>query len=293
VQNKPFIQKFNSLINKTIIGLNSLIVLEDGNGSVVTSEPRQEIKTGIEYQSDYTYLSADPRIMFIQNILRHILSRSILIYKKNQIMPYSFRLKHLRHWLVRTNISNLLIQLAWDCKIQCKFCNQKSNPPLLRIKRRIPREEIETRIKYFMAGKDIISGYVFANDEILNHPNIIWALKELRKKDKNENIEITTNGRPLTPKIIKTLKTIMPVSLYISLVSASPKTRLKLMGDYNPEIAISSLPLLKKYKIPFVVNIVAAPDLPRQYSPADNHAGRQAVDLATPRRAGMAKKKPL
>jgi uncharacterized Fe-S cluster-containing radical SAM superfamily protein len=240
-------EKLLSLGNKILRSLSSLIYLEDKDANSLT------------YQSDYAYLMADPRIYFIKQILKMIFIRGI-----SSTTPFAFRLKRLKDWLIKTSSMNLLVQLSWSCRANCIFCYQKGNPPFMRAKKRISKEEMNTRLKYFdfKRGLGLMGGGICENDEILTNPYFPEAIKSLRKKNKHEIIEMTTNGTSLTPQMIKTLAKANPLLLVLSLNSADPKIRKWLMNDPHPEIAISSLPLLKKHKIPFIISLVVWPGLP-------------------------------
>lgn len=237
-----------TLGNKILRSLSSLICLEGKNGGIST------------YQSDYTYLMADPRIHFMKQVLKTIFIRDAA---KNSA-PFSFRLKCLKDWLIKTSSMNLLVQLSWSCRANCIFCYQKGNPPFMRAKKRISKEEMDTRLKYFdfKRGLGLVGGGICENDEILTNPYFPKVINNIRGKNKREIIEMTTNGTSLTPRMIKTLARANPLLLVLSLNSADPKIRQRLMNDPHPEVAISSLPLLKKHRIPFIISIVVWPSIP-------------------------------
>lgn len=248
-------EKFiNGILKKTL----GLVQLENKAGKTGGSLEQAEGSQKIEYQNDYSYLMADPRISFIKNLLR-------LIFSKRNIKdpPFAFRLRKLTAWLGRTNISTLLSQMSWGCKADCVFCLQKGNPPFMRFKRRMSREEIMTRLKYFDAKNNtgLISGWVYEADECLNNPYIFSALKKIRERNKRELLLLNTNGSSLRPEMVKRLAEYRPIFITLSLNSADPETRKKLMNDPRPEIAIASLALLNKHKIPFAVSLVPWPGL--------------------------------
>ena len=205
------------------------------------------------FQPVYPYLLSDPRITFIKRILELILPPH----------PASFRLKNLRDWLVNTPLSIFLTQLSWHCKTDCIFCYQKGNPPFMRGKRRSSDEEVATRLKYFDPEKSVglPCGDILENDEVLTNPHICNVLETIRKKNQTETIEILTNGTSLTPKMVSFLGQAKPLLLVVSLNSADPVERRQLMRDPHPEIAINSLPLLKKQRLPYITSIVVWPGL--------------------------------
>lgn len=133
----------------------------------------------------------------------------------------------------------------------------------MRFKKRISREEITTRLKYYDPKNNfgLIGGQLCESDEIISNPDIIGVLKTIRRKDKKRAITITTNGTSLSADMVKKLSNVRPIIVVLSLNSSTPKTRGWLMNDQHPEIAINSLPLLKRHKIPFILSIVVWPGL--------------------------------
>lgn len=255
-----------SFVQSLFKSLSAIIRLEDINGLVYPSNIKPIIdrhKIQIEYQSDLPYIISDPRINFIKNVLRILLFQTD-IHDKTSHPPFAFRLKHLSDWLVPTTSSLFLAQLSWHCKTNCIFCYQRGNPPLLKGKKRISKEEIASRLEYYSPqnNKGLMGPPVFEGDEILNNPDIINILKKIKKKGQKEMILISTNGTSLTLKMVKALSQIKNIILIVSLNSANPKIRQWLMRDPSPQTAINSLSFLNKYKIPFIVSIVAWPGLP-------------------------------
>lgn len=219
----------------------------------------------IEYQPILPYTVSEPRINFIKRVLENIFSHINLLPANNAFAPhFSFGLRDQNNWIVKTDVSNFLSQMSWRCRTSCIFCCQKGNPPETRIKKKLSDEEIRTRLRFFDSknGYGLVGGEFLENDEVLNNPRIIEILSVIRQKGYKKIIEITTGGTALTKETIKGLAGAGPIFLIISLNSADPVTRKQLMNDPDPAIAIGSLPLLKKHKIPFVVSIVTWPGLP-------------------------------
>lgn len=219
-------------------------------------------------QSTRLYLTIDPRIYFIKRLLE-------LVFARQKSMPKYFRLKSPDKWRMRMAASALLSQMPTPCKINCVFCFQEGNPRHLRQTYDMSLEEIKTRLKYYKKGYGLIGAEPYDTDEFLNHPHLEMILREMRKKT-NETFDFITSGEPLTVKMIKMLAKYRPVFIIISLNSANPEIRKKIMRDNNPEIAINSIPILKSYQIPFIVSIVAWPgigmtDIENTIAYADRH----------------------
>jgi hypothetical protein len=253
-------KKFSTLRNKLLAGLSSLIELENEEGGLPISENSKKTRSGdnqnIKYQPDQPYLISDPRITFTKNLLRLLLDCAK--------PPFAFRLKKLKNWLVKTNIESFLSQVVWNCRVNCVFCYLKGNPPFMRLRKRISSEETETRLKYLDLKHNLglVGPKILENTEVLHNPQIAEILREIRKKEKKKEIEVCTNGSSLDLKMVKILARAAPLFLIVSLNSADPVIRKRLMNDPHPETAIASLPLLKKHRVPFVVSIVTWPGLP-------------------------------
>lgn len=222
-------------------------------------------------QSTFLYLTVDPRIYFIKRLLE-------LAFTSQESMPGYFKLKSLGKWRMNMTASKLLSQLPYSCKINCVFCFQKGGPHHFSQTYDMSIEEIKTRLKYYKKGCGLIGAEPYDNDEILNHPHLEMILKEMRRKT-NESFDFTTSGEPLTEKIIRMLVKYRPVFIIISLNSANPEIRKKIMGDGKPETAINSIPILARYCIPFIVSIVAWPgigmrDIEKTISYADRNNAR-------------------
>jgi len=208
----------------------------------------------------------EPRIEFIKKQLESLLSM-VDFEKDGQVVEVDgFRLKNLKDWLSPSPCDPIEVfeYAETRCDCDCLFCYNKGNPPSLALGnlRRPPGEEFEemrTRMDYFFpkAGSCLFPslGSIY---EAMIHPHFMEVLCLLRGKT-SKAFRITTNGKVLTPEVISQLAALKPVYLYHSLNSASPSRRTELMMDNDPQIAIESLPLLKKAGIPYAVLIVPWP----------------------------------
>lgn len=226
--------------------------------SIIDLERIEDAK--VKYQNIQNYIISDPRILFINQIVNILLSYNKYIYAIKKLPPSSFRLTRLRDWLTPISPQVLLEQMPWPCTVNCVFCGQKGNPLFLRCKGNISKSEIDTRLKYFNGEKGLTGYCPLENDEILNNPYIEMIIQNIRRKSKDELI-INTSGAALDQKMIKILKRARPVTLIVSLNSANAYVRKKTMSDFHPEIAIKSIPLLKKYRIPYILSIVPWPGI--------------------------------
>ncbi|MFC2005728.1 radical SAM protein [Chloroflexota bacterium] len=237
-------------------------------------EPRDEDYTdrasnlkGDSFQDIGNACLFEPRIEFIKKQLESLLSVVALEKDGEVVKVDSFRLKNLNDWLVPSNCSPTEIfgYAGTRCDVDCGFCYHKGNPPSLALghRKRSANEELEeimTRLSYFnpRAGVSLFPSLGIIQ-EVLMHPDIFGVLRLLREKT-SRILKITTNGSVLTPSAITSLASLQPIYLYLSLNSASPLRRTKLMKGTKSDIALNALPLLREKKIPYAVVIVAWPD---------------------------------
>jgi len=217
----------------------------------------EEIKTALLYE---------PRIALVKKWLENILALVELEKDGEIVVIDGFRLKKLEHWMVPSDCdpAEVFEHLATRCNCNCVFCYNKGNPPQLALKS-LPlstKEELsalKTRIKYFNPrAKRSLFLNLGSCGEVLCHPYILEILTLLRSKT-NQVFRLNTNGSTLTPTMISALAQLKPVFLDISLNSASPARRAKLMQDKYPQVAIESLSLLKATEIPYAIVIVPWP----------------------------------
>ncbi|MFA4844113.1 MAG: radical SAM protein [Candidatus Margulisiibacteriota bacterium] len=254
------------LINFILSRIRYIVDLEDKNGNSISQRnvlAKLNIRQNIIYQPDHSYVLSDPRIIFIKRIIQIMLVQ-IALNRSRAKLPFAFKLRVLKDWLIKTSPDAFLAQFSWHCNADCVFCYQKGTPSFIKTKRKNSFQEMETRLKYFNPQESLglVAGETYENDEILTNPNIIKGLKSLREKGCSKILEILTNGTPLTHEMIDKLACFHPLKISISLNSADINRRKQLMNDSRPGTAIASLPLLKQHKIPFTVNIVAWPGLP-------------------------------
>jgi len=231
-----------------------------GEGSQISNRAKdgfQDVKNAALYE---------PRIEFIKAQQESLLS-VIALEKEGKVVGVDgFRLKNLKDWVVPSACDPIEVfgYAGARCDTDCVFCYNKGNPPSLALgvlKRSATEEweEMLTRLKYFSpTGGFGLFPSLGDTYEVLTHPKIMAVLRQLRRKTP-EVFKITTNGRLLTPAKIAELGKLQPLYLYLSLNSASPSRRRKLMRDRKPEVAINALPLLRERAIPYTMVIVPWP----------------------------------
>jgi hypothetical protein len=208
----------------------------------------------------------EPRIEYIKTLLESLLTVVELEKDGEPVEIDGFRLKNLRDWLVPSTCDPVEVfgVAGSRCDADCTFCYNKGNPSSLALgvlKRSATEEwkEMMTRLKYFSpaAGVSLFPS-LGTTYEVLTHPRFFQVLRELRKKT-TKVFRITTSGTLLTAGRINRLAKLQPVYLYLSLNSASPTRRHRLMKDKNPQVAINALPLLRDKEIPYATVVVPWP----------------------------------
>ena len=208
----------------------------------------------------------EPRIHLIEQLLEAVLTLVDLEKDGTAVDIDGFRLKDPGQWTVPSacDPAEIFEYTGTRCNCDCVFCYLKGKPPLpaLEFPRRTAAEELEeirTRLKYFSPRmkRSLFPGSG-STCEALAHPHILEMLAELRLKT-GKPFRLITNGAALTPEMIGALADLAPVYLDVSLNSASPSRRKRLMRDGRPEVAVGAMPLLRSARIPYSVVVVPWP----------------------------------
>jgi uncharacterized Fe-S cluster-containing radical SAM superfamily protein len=217
------------------------------------------------YHNASQYLRTEPRIWLIKRQLEAILNLVDLEKDGKPVKVDGFRLKKLSQWVdCKSSLYTNLGAVSGYCNCHCVFCYEKGNP-LPFAKEFISLEEVKTRIKYYSheKKKGLPTPARFSLEPFC-HPHSLDILRLIRESDANSLLWITTNGGLLTEDIIKELSCLQPILLCVSLNSADPSIRNKVMRE-TPEqtmTAIHSISLLNQYNILFIGSIVAWPLIP-------------------------------
>ncbi len=207
----------------------------------------------------------EPRIDLIRRHLERLLRLVELEQDGRPVAVDGFRLRDLGDWLVPSTGDPVDVAAAGSrCDLDCVFCYNKGNPPSLALRspeRSVAEElhEMTTRLRYFSPeARRTLFPSLGSTCEVLRQPGILEVLRELRQKTAAV-FRIATHGGLLTPEIVADLAAVAPVYVYLSLNSASPERRRRLMGDRHPETALAAPLLLRQAGIPFATVIVPWP----------------------------------
>jgi hypothetical protein len=231
-------------------------------GSLLPLEIEDTASDPDPFYPTHYFRNNEPRFEAIQDIITALLGQIALVSGDRIVEPDGFRLKDLTHWLVpgKDDPGAVLNSISWVCGVQCVFCYERGNPPEMNFPRhRTTRKEIMTSVKHFdpERGKRLPIPSRYDNNEILTFPGILDIVGALREKTDAPILNISTNGTMLDEDFVRRLAEHRPILLGISLNSADPGVRASIMKERRPEIPLQSLALLKKYRIPYAVSIVA------------------------------------
>jgi len=243
----------------------------------------------------------EPRIELIKKQLESLLRVVQLESRGQAIEVDGFRLRNLKDWLSPSpcDPTEIFGYAGTRCNCDCVFCCNKGNPATLALGnfRRPASEEFAemmSRLDYFLPKP----GYCLFPTlgdiyEVMIHPHFFEVLEATREKSAKA-FRITTNGECLTPEFISRLKKLKPVYVHLSLNSASPSRRARLMKGRHPKTAIESLPLLTEAGIPYALVIVPWPmdsvqEMLDDLADTVAHADRNLAHLVQVNLAGYSK----
>ena len=223
-----------------------------------------------DYLNINYFVRTEPRINYMKTLLESILDL-VDLEKDGQIVEVDgFRLKNIEDWLVKLPMSPLsnIGSISGYCNCHCEFCLEKGIPPGLIPYCRGPRRnlslaETKTRLKYLdgETQSNIPRADTPFMEPLLNL-HCLEILEAVKKAFPERFLWLETNGMLLTRDVIEKLAEIGVDEVLISLNSASPDVRGRVMQDPRPEIAIKAVPLLKKFQIPYTGSLVPLPSVP-------------------------------
>ncbi len=222
--------------------------------------------TGHYYPLNYVWRE-EPRIVLLLRLLRSLKNSPEAAGGMDISSVAGLRLKDLRQWVLRgkpVDPGHVMSAVSWACGMACEFCYQKGTPAAMKPRRLATTEaEMSTRIKYYdpETGGRLFDKTNFDTDEMLNHPDALQFMRQLRAKTSEPFYDITTNGKPLSEAAAACLKALEPLEMGVSLDTVDPSLRREILHDPEPEQAAQGVRLLLRHEIPFAVSIVAWPRL--------------------------------
>ncbi len=157
-----------------------------------------------------------------------------------------------------------ILPITSACNLNCLFCSHQFNPDEVKVFNigHQSIEEIKETTKFLTPNRKIVIGESVTRiieGEPFAQPRIKEILTYLRNCFPETMIQITTNGSYLTEKNIKLLSDLGLFELNLSLNSAQPELRKRLMGDNEGDEVLNGIKDLAKYQVPYHGSIVAMP----------------------------------
>ncbi len=208
----------------------------------------------------------EPRLEFLARMLENILSLVRLESEGHPVEVDGFRLRRLSDWTDAPvgSAEEVILHAADRCPCRCRFCYLRGSPRSLRFGSAADPEtdwkRLEVRLRRYrpLARRGLFPTFGGPR-EALVHPRAVPLMRALRERT-DAPLRLSTNGCALKPDLVAELAQLAPLFLDLSLNSADPARRSFLMGDPEPETAISSPRLLAEAGIPFAVTVVAWPE---------------------------------
>jgi hypothetical protein len=224
----------------------------------------------VRYEALLSYSRNDPRLELIGKGLGRAL-RVGRFHKDGSALPVDgFRLRDLAQWAnyPTPSLEGNIGSISSYCNCDCEFCYEKGTrgAGIALGRAHLSRSELATRIRYYSQekGTGLLPSSRFSLEPFAN-PHCLEILERLRDAAPREPINLTTNGACLTDSVVERLSRLRPILITVSMNAASVDLRMRTMRDRKAEgaeIALASIPLLRKHQIPFLGSYVPWPSKP-------------------------------
>lgn len=159
-----------------------------------------------------------------------------------------------------------VLPLTSTCNLGCVFCSNLQNPRGVRVYAvpPLPLSLVRSLIPHLDPRRKIIVGEAATRineGEPFTHPQLWQVLGAIRECHPQAPLQITTNGTLLDRAAVKRLTGLGPLSVNLSLNSATAEGRYLLMGDRHPGRALDAARLLGDAGIAYHGSLVAMPHL--------------------------------
>jgi wyosine [tRNA(Phe)-imidazoG37] synthetase (radical SAM superfamily) len=232
---------------------------ETAGGTTQAAPSRGQPRSWPPYDKLAAYKLQEPRLAMIGTLLERILGFTSLRFGGRTVAADGFRLKNLERW-ARYPFSRLFEnfgEISSRCSCTCEFCFLRGTVTPYTKMAMLSVSEASTRARYYSAEKQtgLPAAAGWPGEPFLN-PRILNILEIARTKQPGVLLNVTTNGDFLTPAVIDRLARLKPICLVVSLNSANPDVRRRIMGSRRPETAVEAIPLLREKGLQFVGSIV-------------------------------------
>lgn len=161
-----------------------------------------------------------------------------------------------------------IMPLTSRCDSRCIFCSHHNNPREVQVISIGTRtmEQIRETMDHLRGDRVITIGESASSiieGEPTMHPQFQEIIALLRQRFPETPVEITTNGHHLTEELVRFLAAHQPITMNLSLNSATVEGRHALMGDDETfaRTAIDGVALMGRYGVPFAGSMVGMPNI--------------------------------
>jgi uncharacterized Fe-S cluster-containing radical SAM superfamily protein len=244
---------------------SSFVLGRNGSRHQVVPDVRQ-----VRYEALLSYSRNDPRLELIAKGLERAVHWGRFHHNGEPLPIDGFRLRHLAQWshYPISSLEDNVGSISSYCNCDCEFCYEKGTrgAGIAFGRAQLSQRELETRIKYYSTEKrtGLLPSSRFSLEPFAN-PHCIEILERIREAAPMDQINLTTNGACLTESMVERLTGLRPILMTVSMNAASVALRLRTMRDrrrQDAKIALDSIPLLRRYEIPFLGSYVPWPSKP-------------------------------
>jgi len=248
-----------------VVGVHSYRV--SGNGALNSHTPNPG---ETRYEALLSYSRNEPRLELIAKELERALRFGEFYNDEGPLPIDGFRLRNLVQWAnypvasLEANIGSI----SSYCNCNCEFCYEKGTrgANIAFGRAQLSLSELATRTKYYSQEKNtgLLPSSRFSLEPFAN-PRCLEILERIFDAAPGEHFSLTTNGACLTESVVERLGRLRPILVTVSMNAASVDLRMRTMCDRTREsaqIALDSIPLLRKHDIPFLGSYVPWPSKP-------------------------------
>lgn len=219
-----------------------------------------------EFQHMGSYQYLEPRLLMIGRLLECLRRMGVFLSAQGPVTVDGFRLKNLSYWARYhcETVMGSLGCLSGYCNARCEFCFRYGSMFQRFPHRILCRSEARTRLKYYdPEAKKGLPYPVDDTGEIFLNRALLEILRAVRARAPEALIDdLTTHGNFLDAETVRRLAELKPVFVVISLNSADPALRARLMRGGRDEVGIRAFSLLREHGIPYIGSIVPWPTIP-------------------------------
>jgi len=159
-----------------------------------------------------------------------------------------------------------ILPLTSRCNVRCVFCSNLLNPPGVEVYNIKPRsiDQVRQTLAVMDQSRPVVIGESVTRineGEPFTHPRIEEIFIMIRSTFPRTPLQITTNGSLLDKERVVFLRSLAPLTVYLSLNSADTYLRARVMRDPRAQNAVAAAKLLGRYGVSWHGSVVAMPHL--------------------------------